>query len=201
MELNNDIILPLKNQIFFLGGFQMLKKFFIAAVMSVFVLVGGQVNAMPYSEMFLGGFTVGSSYSAMKRVYGEPVQNEGHSEANYSSHYGDTVKINFNNIVNRIQGIRVTANNGWKTPSGLAVGDNISKALDICGEPDYKKVGKYKTAYCYFHNMGGKYLDEYGFFILFNNESGKILRLELDGGNTMSGFEQDYQYYMKRMVE
>ncbi len=178
----------------------MLKKFFVAAVLSVFVLVGGQVNAMPYSEMFLGGFTVGSSYSAMKRVYGEPVQDEGHAENNFSSHYGDTVHIGFDNLNNRIQFITVTANNGWKTPSGLAVGDNISKALDICGAPDYKTSGKYKTVYCYFHNMGGKYLDEYGFIILFNNESEKILQLELTGGSSMYSFGEACQQGFEYMV-
>lgn len=178
-------------------------KFFVAAIMSVLVVVGqiSFCSAMSYGEMYLGGFTVGSPYSEMKRTYGEPVQDEGHAEDNHSCHYGNSVHIGYSNLRNVIQSITVTANNGWKTPSGLAVGDNISKALDICGNADYTKSGAYKTVYCYVHRNGNK--PDYGFFILFNKKSGKILELSLIGGNSMMSFDEMIlgERMLERMVE
>ena len=180
----------------------MLRKLFVAAIMSVLVVVG-QINlcgAMPYREMFLGGFTVGSSYPEMVRAYGQPVRDKSHAEDNYSCHYGNSVEIGYNGTSNKIQHITVTANNGWKTPSGLAVGMNISDALDMYGEPDYKEIGANKTAYCHFHRDRKNYLD-YGFVILFNNKSGKILELSLLGGSRMADFEQIYKNHLEYMVK
>ena len=179
----------------------MLTKFFVAAVMSVLVVVGqiSFCNAMSYGEMYLGGFTVGSPYSEMKRTYGEPVQDEGHAENNYTARYGDSVQIGYNKVRGKIQLITVKADNGWKTPSGLAVGMNISDALDICGNADYTSAGANKTAYCYFHRRGGRI--DFGFIILFNNKSGKILELSLDGGSDMAGFDEIYPYMLERMVK
>ena len=189
----------------------MLKKFFVAAMMSVLVVVG-QVNlcdAMPYSEMYLGGLTAGSSYADMVSMYGEPVQDRSHASGGqgyWDCWYGNSVKIH-HYLLKRIDFIKVTENNGWKTPSGLAVSDNISKALDICGEPDYKKVGAYKTAYCYVHTVRSKYSDEAypdrGFFILFNNNSGKILELSVYGQvGRFSVFNQDFiMDNMEKMVQ
>ena len=176
------------------------KKFFVAAMM-IFFAAENFCAAMPASEMFLGGLTVNSSYQEMVRIYGEPTSQKIGIEYMFFYGYGDSVGIDYYSHTNEIQAITVTANNGWKTPSGLAVGDNISKALDICGEPDYKEIGKYKTAYCYFHRSNKGYLDS-GFIILFNNSSGKILMLELLGSvSRMANFEEIYQYNMENMVK
>ena len=178
----------------------MLKKFFVAAMMTIFFAAENFCAAMPASEMFLGGFTVGSSYADMVNMYGQLSDREVDLGHMASCGYGDSVDVGYIGGWGYIQIIRVSANNGWKTPSGLSVGDNISKALDICGEPDYKKIGAYKTAYCYVHRNGNTM--DYGFFILFNKESGKILQLELHGGERgMANFEDIYQHIMKNMVE
>ena len=184
----------------------MFKKFFIATVF--FVLAVTQINfanAMSYGEMFLGSLTIGSSIDEMKRIYGEPTSKEGGIENLASCSYGNHVGIAYNNFTKKIYSVTISANNGWKTPSGLAVGDNISKALDLCGNPDYTKVGNFKTAYCYFHESYNTYTNknvkDFGFIILFNKESGKILELSLLGGNSMASFEEIYQSMMKRMVE
>ena len=172
------------------------KKFFVAAMMTIFFAAENFCAAMPASEMFLGGFTVGSSYPEMVKIYGEPSDRKVNLGHMASCGYGDSVDVGYIGGWGYIQIIRVSANNGWKTPSGLSVGDNISKALDICGEPDCKKIGAHKTAYCYFHKG-----NDYGFFILFNKESGKILQLELHGGERgIANFEDIYQHIMKHMI-
>ena len=189
----------------------MLKKFFIATIMSVLVVVG-QVNlcdAMPRSEMYLGRFTIGfsrdktfvadESFSAMVRVYGQPTRNEHALEVTYVAHYGNTVEVSYSNYSDKIQSIEVTANNGWKTPSGLAVGMNISRALDMYGEPDYKKSGKFKTAYCYFQKT--RHGTDMGFIILFNKDSGKILQLGVYGGSDMAGFDEAYDGIIRQMIQ
>ena len=191
----------------------MFKKIFIAAIVSLLFIVGNQVNAMPASEMYLGGFTASyrggndiaaASYSEMVKVYGQPVQDEGHAEDNYTCRYGNSVRIGYSGYNNEISLITVTADNGWKTPSGLTVGMNISRATELYGTPDYTKVGATKTAYCYFGEVSyhnGQAYPKFGFIILFNNSSGKILQLEVAGGNSMSGFDDYYEYGMKRMVD
>lgn len=184
----------------------MLKKIFIG--MAFFLLAATQINlasAMSYGEMYLGGLTVGSTVSEMKRMYGEPSSDKWEIENIQSCYYGNSVEIGYNNYNKKLQSIDISANNGWKTPSGLAVGDNISKALDICGNPDDTKSGNFKTAYCYFHKSysqsSNKEQIDFGFIILFNKDSGKILQLGLWGGSPMAGFEDIYQGNMQRLVE
>ena len=108
----------------------MYKKFFVALTFVLIAFIGIRFTicnaAMPYSEMYLGSLTVGSPFEEMRRIYGEPVYDEGHAEDNYGCHYGNSVNIGYNSYTKKLQSIRVTGNNGWKTPSGLAVGDNIS---------------------------------------------------------------------------
>ena len=185
----------------------MLKKFFVAAIMSVLVVVG-QVNlcdAMLYSEMYLGGLTVGSTVEYMKKLYGKPTEPfvgvHGHYE------YGDSVIIHHDVIEERLYGIIVKANNGWATPAGLTVGMNISTALDLYGNPDYTEKGSYKTAYCYFYKVQKHSLeglcDDVAFVILFNNSSGKILQLSIHGGDWHRhySFMDGYQDKLKEMVQ
>ena len=199
---NHELKAPFKFK-FYKGVFITLRKFFIVVVISLMVIVG-QANfcnaSMPYSEMYLGGFTVGSSYSAMKKMYGEPVTDKDHAEDNYTCNYGDSVNVGYNRYTDEIQHIKISANNGWKTPAGLAVGMNISDALNMYGNPDYKKVGSSKSAYCYFYiNQQGTI--KHGFIILFDKDSGKILQLVLIGGNSMATFEDIYQSLIDRMIK
>lgn len=181
----------------------MLRKIFIG--MAFFLLAATQINlasAMSYGEMYLGGLTIGSTDDEMKRMYGEPVSAERNVQRGIDYTYKG-VYIHWTGL--GIQEITVRENNGWKTPSGLAVGDNISKALDLCGNPDYVQSGNFKTAYCYFHKSYSQYSKkeeiDFGFIILFNKDSGKILQLGLWSGSKMAGFEKSYQDNMERLVE
>ena len=181
-------------------------KFFMAFIFVI--MLATQINfcqAMPYSEMYLGGLTVGSTVDEMKRIYGEPTSHKVGIEHLGSYAYGNNVGIGYFYFQKaRITDITVSANNGWKTPSGLAVGDNISKALDLYGNPDYTQSGNFKTAYCYFHKSYNQQMEskDFGFIILFNKDSGKILELGLWGdGDRSSDFEKEYQYILKRLIE
>lgn len=185
----------------------MLKKFFVAMFLTVFAFVGNSICSakMPKSAMYLGGFTVGSSYFDMVRMYGEPIKTGG-AENNISAKYGSGVLIGYNNYNNKIQSITVTENNGWKTPRGLAVGSNISDVFDLYGNADYTESGSFKVAYCYFGEMRYSnsrqgYFPDFGFIILVNKNSGKILQMEVDGGGTMASFDETYQSYMKNLVK
>lgn len=185
----------------------MLKKFFVAMFLTVFALVSNNIcNAkMPRSEMYLGGFTVGSSYFDMVKVYGEPIKTGG-AENNISAKYGSGVVIGYNNYNNKIQSITVTENNGWKTPRGFSVSSNISDVLDLYGNADYTESGSFKVAYCYFGEMKyskhyQRYIPDFGFIFLVNKNSGKILQMGVYGGGTMTSFDETYQSYMKYMVK
>ena len=85
------------------------KKFFIAFTFMLMTFVGIRFNvcnaAMLYSEMYLGGLAVGSSFDEMRRIYGEPVYDEGYAEDNHSCHYGNSVSIGYNSFNKKIQSI------------------------------------------------------------------------------------------------
>lgn len=162
----------------------------LAGAIALTAFVSSQFNvcgaSIPRSEISLGGITVNQSPDFMKKIYGEPNHEEPFPEYGIHATYGKGVKIDYNNLSNEfvnkyIMNIDVTANNGWKTPAGIGVGDNISKALNLYGEPDYKKSNSIKTFYAYYPDGYSENKSSYGLFIVFNTSSGKILRMYLDG--------------------
>ena len=194
-----------------------MKKIFLAIMLSVFALVGNSICSakMPISEMYLGGITLGTSYNEIVRIYGKPTTAEYSTEAAPTddsnapfAHYKYCSSVDIYVIGKKIRGITVTENNGWKTPSGIAVDSNISDVLDLYGNPDYTESGNFKTAYCYFGEM---YYDkdtksnspEFGFIILFNKNSGKILQMEINKGDWGIGFgeSEHYKDIMQGMVK
>lgn len=192
-----------------------MKKIFLAVMLSVFALVSSNICSakMPVSEMYLSGLTFGTSYNEIVRIYGKPTTSEYHGEtgptnnpnANYAVYkYGYSVIINCSNHGKKTYRIAVTENNGWKTPSGIAVGSNISDVLDLYGNPDYIQTGSFKTAYCYFGDMYSTNKPEFGFIILFNKNSGKILQMEINSGTPgmIAFWEGNYcKNVMEVMVE
>ena len=93
---------------------------------------------IPPSEVALGGITLGASPEYVKSVYGEPTS--------YDKGYGDSIIYNYNNTFKimfsggkYMYWMETTANNGIKTPSGIAVGMNAS-VLDRYGDVYYDKV-------------------------------------------------------------
>lgn len=164
-------------------------KILTAIILSAFLLIGNNFcsAAMPQNEMYLGGLTFGSSTAKFLRMYGNPTKTEGGVEHLFSCYYGDTVQINYAADINKIFSITITDNNGWHTPRGLAVGMTIDKAVEFYGNADFEKYGAEKAAYVYFHSRGNRH--DFGFVIIFDNATEKILKLEITGDNSMATFD------------
>ena len=170
-----------------------MKKIFTAIILSAFLIVGNNFcsAAMPQNEMYLGGLTYGTSTAKFIRMYGSPSRTEGGVEYMYTCYYGESVSINYDAYKNAIFSIKVTDNNGWHTPKGLAVGMPISKAIELYGNADFEKYGADKAAYVYFHNNGK--CNNYGLIILVDSYTDKILSLEITGDNSMVNFEDFFE--------
>ena len=190
----------------------MLKKFFVAGAVALTAFVGSQFNfcgaSIPRSQMFLGSLTVGSTVDEMKKIYGEPTENRHVIEGNNIAIYGKGVKIDYFSFgKGNILGIDITANNGWKTPAGIGVGDNISKVLEVYGQPDYSKSNSIKTAYAYYPDGYRENQSSPGLFIVFNKSNNKILEMYLDnggGGDRMADPEpviKRVSYFLNKFVE
>lgn len=171
----------------------------IATLMfAIFILTAGNCQAtMPRSEMFLGGLTVNSPLSELKKIYGEPQKGYtwGFENANYMSIYGNNVMID--SWRSKIVGIHITANNGWKTPAGISVGTNIQRVFDLYGQPDYSKANSTKTVCVYypsdFVKFEGRLVPDFGLFIKYNNNSKKISEIYLGSGdNAGMSFKEVY---------
>lgn len=133
---------------------------------------------LPDSEFCLGGISVKgtSTIEYVRSIYGEPqlVSKNDHS-AEYR--YGDTVKIKTSTFGNeRVFFIETTDNNGFSTPSGLAVGMTAEDMLDMYGDPrserDLKNGG---TCYVY----GDKYRSGGAGMFIETNKQGIITMIRL----------------------
>lgn len=170
-----------------------MKKILTAIILSAFLIVSNNFcnAAMSRNEMYIGGLTFGSSTVQFLKMYGNPTVTEGGVEHLFSCKYGDSVEISYNAEINKIFKITVTDNNGWKTPKGLAVGMTIDKALELYGDADFIKNGDEKTVYAYFHLRGNE--KDFGFIIVVDNATEKILKLEISGNNSMALFEDFFE--------
>jgi len=170
-----------------------MKKILTAIILSAFLLLGNSFcnAAMPRNEMYLGGLTFGSSTAQMFRMYGNPTKTEGGVEFLYDCTYGKSVKISYAADINKIFKITVLDNNGWTTPAGLAVGMTIDKAVELYGNADFEKFANGKAVYAYFHNNGKE--NDFGFIIFVDNETDKILAMEITGNNSMATFDDFFE--------
>ena len=67
----------------------------------------------------------------------------------------------------------------------------IDKAVEFYGNPDFEKYGAEKAAYVYFHSRGNR--KDFGFIIIFDNATEKILKLEISGDNSMVTFDDFFE--------
>ena len=193
----------------------MLKKFFVAMFLTVFALVSNNIcsAAMPRSEMYLGGLTTkNSTYDETVRIYGEPTSVDSNRQYDYSCNYGNSIKLVFQGYSygqngGRLISMRINENNGWKTPSGIGVGSNVAKLLDLYGEPDYKESSAIKSVYSYCADMTYikvKNATEPGVEMVFicNKESGKILEIILTSSSWgMERFSTAHPKWLKTLAE
>ena len=175
-------------------------KTFMAVILSAFVIFGNNFCSaeMARNEMYLGGLTFGSSTAQMLRMYKAPDKTEGGVEQLYDCNYGNSVKISYNAYNNKIFKITVLADNGWKTPKGLAVGMPISQAIEFYGNADFEKYGAEKAVYAYFHSNGKE--NDFGFVILVDNYTDKILAMEITGNNPMVLFDDFFENKINYML-
>lgn len=113
-----------------------MKKIFIMTV--VFILTVAEVCfAIGKNDFNLGGVYPNMSYDTVIKMYGQPTSIPGGYTQLVSNviMYGDNVEIGFSG--KKVRYIVTTANNGWKTPSGIHVGMSINEVIQICGN-DYK---------------------------------------------------------------
>lgn len=186
----------------------MWKKFFIAAICSVITFLAAQLNicgAMiaPY-QMYLGGLTYGSKIDEMKNLHGEPDTIFDGVDGYTSCTYGNKITVQYKKVSGQIYSIDVTDENGWKADGGIGVGMYFDEWLKIHAEPEVVKVGDVQTVYLYFHYKSNPVLKEtfrdYGLFIVFNNKSGKITRINIFGDNDFAPFEESYENIMEEML-
>ncbi len=134
-------------------------------------------------EIALGGIPAGVSFEYMKSVYGEP---EGNTEkgSEYQYRYGDSVFLFV--LGNKVMSIKTTANNGFATPAGIAVGMNISAAEKAYGKADYsaknhKNPNASEMMYRFSHIVGAHYSRgrlikdvDYSLIIITDSKTGTI---------------------------
>ena len=113
-----------------------LKKTF--AMVIIFALAFVSVCcAVGRNDFSLGGIYLNMPYNDVLRTYGQPTSRPGGYAQLVTDviKYGNDVEIGF--LGKKVRYVVTTANNGWKTPSGLYVGMSIDEAVRICGT-DYK---------------------------------------------------------------
>ena len=183
-----------------------MEKIFIA-IISLIAFFAAQVNVCaamiaPY-QMTLGGLTYGTKIDEMKKIYGEPDAIYKGIE-NYSScTYGDGVIVHYNENSGQIIGIDVTEK-GWAADDGICVGMYFDEWLKNHASPDLVKVGDVQTVYLYFHYKSDSIVHEtfrdYGLFIAFNKDSGKITEMKIYGDTDFATFDESFESIMSDML-
>ena len=166
-----------------------MKKFILAITLVAIFLTGtlraeayNQRGSLPKSEMYLGGVTLYSSmnggWSNIIKIYGKPNGVNGYA-------YGDNVVIS--GAEGSITSILVTANNGWKTPSGIGVGTSVSELMEKYGEPYLSKTYNNKTVYCYCSGGNAYSVGDRFLHFLFDKNTKKITKILLSGNTARMG--------------
>ena len=191
-----------------------MKKIFSVIVLIMFI---ASVNltaqayqrrgTLPKSEMALGGITLKRNYwDEIRRIYGEPKND---SLSGWTWTYGDSVELH--TPEGALSDILVTANNGWKTPSGIGVGTSVNELVKKYGEPYLSKSYSNKRVYCYCSGGNAYYPDDPFLFFLFDKNDKKITKILLSGntarmadssettlnGGFMTLLDIDYKTYEK----
>ena len=161
-----------------------MKKIFSVIVLIMFVVsisLTAQAyqrrGTLPKSEMALGGITLKRNYwDEIRRIYGEPKND---SLSGWTWTYGDSVELH--TPEGALSDILVTANNGWKTPSGIGVGTSVNELVQKYGEPYLSKSYGNKRVYCYCSGGDAYYPDDPFLFFLFDKNDKKITKILLSG--------------------
>lgn len=109
-----------------------MKKFFALTIFLVLSVVN-VCSALSSEEFDLGGVQLNMPYDNVIAMYGQPTSIPGGYAQLVSNviKYGNNVEIGF--LGKKVRYVVTTANNGWKTPSGICVGMPIDKVIHIYG--------------------------------------------------------------------
>ena len=145
-----------------------MKKIFLLATLLLFVTSFAQVsaNSMPASEMSIGGIGHGSSLAHVKEIYGEPLDKNSFIGDGvrvvtwiYSSYFSVTARTGARDTTPeddlRVVGFSLKYSflpyenpDLPKTPSGITVGMNYSKVVELFGRGELFEVDG-RTSYFY----------------------------------------------------
>lgn len=186
----------------------MFKKIFVALALIAFIATQFNICAamLTPNQIYLGGLTYGSKIDEMKKLHGEPDAIFFGVEGYETCEYANGAKITYDKISGQIKSIVATEKNSdWAGHDGLSVGMNIDEWLANNPAPELIKVGENKTVYLYFHYKADPVIHEtfrdYGLFIAFNNQSGKITQLRIYGDTDFASFEESFDSVMTEMIK
>ncbi len=172
----------------------MLKKAIVSMVVCgcIFALGNGEAFAeIAKDELNLGGVYLMAHKTDITSIYGKPTREE---NGGFTLYYGDSVTIGFSE--GQVTSVTVTANNGWKTSAGLAVGMEADEAIAIYGDPDQSEERGNKKIYLYFIDSFKRGKGHLG--IVFDKDSKTITKLNIFR-STMADYKEYYPNWLKRM--
>lgn len=164
-----------------------MKKIFLLLTLILVVLAStltvaayNQRGTLPKSEMSLGGVELDGDHIG---IYGKPTWGEAYGSG--KGGYGNSVTLEF--AEGHTLSILVTANNGWKTPSGIGVGTSVNELVEKYGEPYLSKTYNNKTVYCYCSGSNAYSVGDRFLHFLFDKNTKKITKIRLSGNTARMG--------------
>ena len=174
----------------------MLKKTIVSMALCGSILAAGMGIAsatIAKDEVQLGGISpFGMNRGSVSRIYGNPTREE-YGGAVW--HYGNSVKISFQE--GSLSSVTVTANNGWTTPAGLAVGMEADEAIALYGDPDESADQGSKRLYVYYINAYERGRGHLG--VVFDKDSQTITKLNVYKSK-MADYREYYPGWKKNML-
>lgn len=148
-----------------------MKKMFLSVVALVTILISNFCFAAASKELSLGGISLGMTYQQVVAMYGEPTLKYHSLYSNSDKisdtyiQYGNNVEIKFSNDngkIGTVTNVFVTANNGWKLNSGLAVGNTFQDFCNAYGvtileHPELKDLERKDIFRCIGKGWHGEY--------------------------------------------
>ena len=132
-------------------GLMCMKIKFVTLVVSLALVLAtfccsaapGRYDEIPKADIAIGGITLGTDESYVRKVYGNPDKITHTDDRRRAGPiktktftYGTTFIIVFNEENNKVWEVKSTGNNGLKTPSGFTVGMKLADVYNHYG-PGY----------------------------------------------------------------
>lgn len=127
----------------------MKRQWVLASLLGMLWVFANHCNAaIAKEEISLGEISLPNRVAAVRSMYGNPARRV--KGPNGKLFYGKDVEIDLEDGI--VTSIYTWADNGWRTPSGLAVGMSMDDARKRYGTPDLTEQTDRKSLYIYFVN-------------------------------------------------